>query len=492
MRTTNNTKKGQLTLQLLIFGGVAVIFLAGFLIWLDSASKSTIRNLDKAQAFVVAEAGIEYYRWHLAHAPQDFSDGTSTPGPYIHDYTDKNGNVLGQFVLNITPPPFGSTIATIESKGKLSSDPTVEKTIKVRMGIPSFAKFAAVLNENVRFGPGTEVFGAVHSNSGVRFDGIAHNLVTSGLASYDDPDHSDTNLEFGVHTHVNPPPGTGTTSSFRPLEAPPNPVPDRPDVFLAGRQFPVPTVDFVGITQTLAQIKADAQAGGFYAPSSTAFGYDIQLKTNNTFDLYRVTGLVPSPSSDCAKSQTQGGGDQSGWGTWSIQAETFLGNNPIPANGLIFIEDDVWVKGQINASRVTIASARFPDNSATRSSITINDNLLYTNYDGRDAISLLAQKNINIGWVSQDILRVDAALMAQNGRVGRYYYNGFCAPYHARNTITTYGMIASAKRYGFAYANGTGYQTRNLIYDSNLLYGPPPSFPLTTDSYQTISWDETK
>ena len=53
-------------------------------------------------------------------------------------------------------------------------------------------------------------------------------------------------------------------------------------------------------------------------------------------------------------------------------------------------------------------------------------------------------------------------------------------------------MIGSYQRYGFAYTDGTGYQTRNLIYDVNLLYGPPPSFPLTTDTYQTISWEEVK
>ena len=53
-------------------------------------------------------------------------------------------------------------------------------------------------------------------------------------------------------------------------------------------------------------------------------------------------------------------------------------------------------------------------------------------------------------------------------------------------------MIASSQRYGFAYTDGTGYQTRNLVYDTNLLYGPPPSFPLTTDSYEVLSWKELK
>jgi len=53
-------------------------------------------------------------------------------------------------------------------------------------------------------------------------------------------------------------------------------------------------------------------------------------------------------------------------------------------------------------------------------------------------------------------------------------------------------MLGSSQRYGFAYTDGTGYITRSLIYDANLLYGPPPSFPLTADAYTPISWDELK
>jgi hypothetical protein len=143
-----------------------------------------------------------------------------------------------------------------------------------------------------------------------------------------------------------------------------------------------------------------------------------------------------------------------------------------------------------------VVSGRFPDNPATRSSITVTGNLLYTDYDGSNVLSLIAQNNINIGMVSETDLRIDAALFAQNGRVGRYYYRppggGFnrCSPYHTRNSITSFGMIGSYQRYGFAYTDGTGYQDRFIIYDANLLYGPPPSFPLTSDFYTIIYWNE--
>ncbi|HRY62721.1 MAG TPA: hypothetical protein P5056_03050, partial [Candidatus Paceibacterota bacterium] len=186
------------------------------------------------------------------------------------------------------------------------------------------------------------------------------------------------------------------------------------------------------------------------------------------------------------------------WGTWSIKTETFLDNYPFPANGLIFAEDDVWVNGQINGARLTIASGRFPENHGRETHITVNDNLLYTNYDGTDSIGLVAQGNINVGMISANTLRIDAALIAKNDRIGRYYYRPpsdnkeRCAPYHTRDTITLYGMIGTNKRYGFAYTDGTGYQTRNIIYDANLLFSPPPNLPLTNDQYQIVSWKEVK
>ena len=485
-------QRGIMTLQLVVFGGIAIIFLSGFVVWADALVRSVIRASDRATAFTVAEAGIEYYRWHLAHASQDYWDGngSSTPGPYAHPYYDKNGVQIGQFLLEITPPPSGSTVVTVKSTGRVLSDVLIKKIIMVRLGVPSFAKYAAAVHENVRFGQGTEIFGPVHSNGGVRMDGIAHNVVTSALPSYDDPDHTGA-VEFGVHTHVNPPPGSGINDSFRPQEAPPtSPVPTRSDVFLVGRQLSVPALDFAGVTQDLSEIRGSAIAKGFYASSSGAQGYEVVFKTNDTFDLFRVNSTT-TPPSGCYNSQSQ-----DGWGTWSINTKTLRGTYPIPANGLIFIEDNVWVKGTINSARVTVASARFPDAPATRSSITVNENLLYTNYDGQDVIGLIAQKNINIGLVSSSTLRVDAALIAQNGRVGRYYYlsptrfSNRCSPHHVKTQITTYGMIASNQRYGFAYTDGTGYQLRNLIYDSHLLYGPPPSFPLTSDTYEMISWDE--
>lgn len=465
-------REGELSLYVLIFSAVAVIMLTGFVGWAYTSTDAVFRYADRVSALEIAESGIEYYRWHLAHAPTDYQDGTGHEGPYVHSYYDRNGNQVGTFTLEITPPPLNSSIVYIKSTGKLISDPTIEKVIEARLGIPSFAKYATAVDADVRFGEGTEVFGPIHSNKGIRFDGVAHNLISSALFSYNDPDHTGVD-EYAVHTHISPidPYPTAT-------------LPIRTDIFKVGRMLEVPPIDFIGITQTLSQIASSSQESGFYRGDISGYGYEVVFNTANSFTLYNVTKLVSAPR-NC-------GASQDGWGTWSISSKTLLGSYPIPENGLMFFGDDVWVSGQINGARVLIAAARFPDNLSTRASITVNNDLKYTHYDGTDVIGLVAQKNFNVGLKSEDDLRIDAALIAQNGRAGRYYYNSACGAEYKRNTITLYGMIGSNQRYGFAYTDGTGYENRDIHYDGNLLYSPPPSFPLTTDPYQIIYWNELK
>lgn len=474
-------QRGLILVNTLVFASIATIILVGLTSWFGVTITSARDVVLREQAFQIAEAGVDYYRWHLAHWPSDYQDGTATSGPYAHQFYNRAGEHIGDFALTITPPPSGSTIVTVESTGSLVSNPAISRSVRVQLAIPSWAKFAVVSNSDVRFGVGTEVFGPIHSNGGIRFDGLAHNVITSARTSYDDPDHSGGN-EFGVHTHVSP---------TDPL--PPSVVPVRLDVFEAGRTFPVPSVDFNGITSDLATMKALAQSGGQYFAASGGIGYRMLLQTNDTFLLYRVNS-VTTPHSSCTNVN-----NETGWGTWTVNTETYLGTYAFPLNGIIFLEDHVWVSGQINTARISIVAGRFPDTPANRRNIIFTNDILYTNYNGTDVIALIAQNNILTGMASLSTLRVDAALIAQYGTVGRYYYRApywsfgnrpGCSPYHERTQLTLYGMIGSNLRYGFAFTDGTGYDTRIINYDANLLYAPPPEFPLTTDQYQVISWEE--
>ncbi len=485
-RINKNTKEtGTIIIQVIVFAGIVIAIIGAFSAWAGTTIKASRIAFNREQAFQTAEAGIDYYRWHLAHAPTDYTDGTGIAGPYAHNLKDKNNNTIGQFSLNITAPILGSTLVKIKSTGNSVFDSSYKRSILSSVAKPSIAKYAFAGNDVMRFGEGTEIFGPLHSNKGIRFDGIAHNIVTSGATTYNDPDHSG-GVEIGVHTHVRVPPATGVNNYYQLAESNPNSIPSRPDVFKAGRLISQPIIDFSGFTTDLAILKANAQSNGFYrnTAGSGYVGYHIVLRTDGTFDLYKINNWASLGS--CWSNTL----------SWSVGTQTFQGNYPYPTNGIIFMEDYIVVDGQINGNRLTITAADLPvpSNLNNYKDIIVNNDILYTSYDGTDSIGLIAQGGIMVGMISKDNLKIDGALIAQNKRVGRYYYTGWwkgCS-YKNRSVLSLYGMIASYQRYGFAYTDNTGYATRNISYDSNLLYAPPPNFPLTSDQYQILSWEEVK
>jgi hypothetical protein len=484
MQKLNN--KGYILVQVIIFGAVAVYLILGLVSWANLNLKAAKHTYNNELAMQIAEAGAEYYRWHLSHDPYDYQDGTGAPGPYVHNFLDGDGEVIGQYELNITPPVLGSTFVKITSKGTINADPNISRTVETILARPSFAKYVDLTNFLISYGGGAEVFGRIHSNKGVMFDGLAHNLVTSAVTEIDDPFHGGGN-EWGVHTHVPP------------VDLlPPTPLSIRTDVFESGREVGVPVVDFESISGNLAEIKTGAQEDGFYRASSGAQGYHIVFKTDDTFDLYLVDSFV-SPINDCDAFSSS----QEGWSTWSIETESLLGNFPNPNNGLIFIEDNVFVDGKIDSARLTVATAVFPDSPVNRKSIIVNNDLLYTNYDGQDVIGLIAQKDIIIGMVSDDYLEIQGVLIAQNGRFIRFYYpesgGGFsrCEPHQVKDTLSLYGSNSSNLEGWLYYGNPpypgeSGYLNYISIYDANLLYSPPPYFPITSDQYETLYWGEAK
>src|SRR3989344_6072485 len=332
--------KGMIVVQTMVFGVVVIVIIGALSGFAATTIKSGRITFNREQALQSAEAGIDYYRWHLAHASTDYQDGTGTVGPYVHDLKDKDGNNVGQFSLNIIAPVLGSTLVKIESTGVSIFDSSYPRKIQSKVAKPSIAKYAFAGNNAMRFGEGTEVFGPIHVNSGIRFDGLAHNVVTSGATSYIDGDSGTcTGNSFGVHTCLSPAD-----------PSPPSAIPPRPDVFEAGRLISQPTINFSGFTTALAILKANAIANGFYrdVAGSGFVGYHIVLKTNDTFDLYKINSWASVGS--CSGTSS----------SWSIGTQTLQGNYVFPTNGIIFIEDHVVVDGQIDGARLTITAADLP------------------------------------------------------------------------------------------------------------------------------------
>ena len=177
--------------SILIYNIVIIFIFSTVLLGLLAYATIQLRvirsDTSREQAFQIAEAGVNYYEWHLSNFNFDFWDGnaSTTPGPYVHNYTDTNTNqVIGEFSLNITPPAVGSTIVTVQSTGYTLSYPNTKRTISVRYGIPSLGKYAFLSNSYVHVGSSSTFYGQFASNSGIQFDGTATAAVTSARSTY--------------------------------------------------------------------------------------------------------------------------------------------------------------------------------------------------------------------------------------------------------------------------------------------------------------------
>ena len=392
-----------------------------------------------SQALNVAEAGINYYLWHMAHNPTDYKDGGTTPaaapyGPYVHNYYDVDGNPLGTYTIYVTPPANGSTIATVKSIGQVPNY-SGARTILAQLGQPSFSNYIFLSDTSLNFSPTSTTTGPVHSNGCVQFDGVNNGTVSSARA-----------------TCVN-----GTKGGVFGVGGP-----------ISQWSYPVPAISFSQVTANLNTLQTNSLPanGGVNVGVSGGIGWSLILKSDGTIDVYRVN------------SESSTGINQS-----------FVRNQTPPPNGVLFSPETVWISGTSFPGRITIVAAKLPDNSATRKSINIIGNLTYSAHDGTAAIGLIAQQDIFLPQYVPNTVNVDAALLAQYGSVGYDTANG-----GLKNSFTLYGAAAqSLNNYGFKTTGCggycTGFPTTAYNFDSNLIYAPPPQFP-TTGNYSVLNWRE--
>lgn len=476
-------------------------------------------NIQSQQSFNIAEAGINYYLWHMAHNGTDYKDGGTTPatpdatlgyGPYVHTYRDSNAKDIGTFTLWIKPQGNGSTIAAVRSIGKAAGS-NITRTVQAQIGAASFASYGLVADTEFWFGSNESANGPIFSNVGVHMDGPSSDVVSSANASYtpqgkyggDGASHAGVWCDTSV---TNPNCNTRDKSNWL---------------------YPKTSVDFNQVSGSLCTMKktalADYSATASIASQATACsqtpttrtnayipqyatngsfsstqGYLIQLNNNSTYDLYKVSG-------ENDRKTTYGA---------ALTTTSVATAIDIPPSGVIFAEDNVWVRTNSTFhGRVSIASGRLATTSST--DITIVDQMLYSTKNGSDAIGLIAEKNVLVAPYAPPAsgsfsFEIDAAALAQSGSVTwpRYYdgtstcTTGWTA---ANQTFTFYGSVATRQDWTWNYSSGglcgdmvkdtttnkyySGVERTTTSYDYNLQYAPPPSYPVT-GSYDILSWRE--
>ena len=491
-KKTNYSFRGSAIVYALVIMTIVIILLTSILQYVVGQMNFSSNRIEKEKAFQIAEAGVYYYRWYLAHQTagmttaqlEDFWTSEAPGGMKEYDemeYKDPETNVgIGRYQIEVTKASSNSTSVTAKVTGWTYKEAATKRVVQIRFRRPSWSEYIFLSDSFLNFGNQSEVYGKVFSNNGIRFDGLAHNTISSLLPSFNDPTYGGNRLEFGVHTTVNPTdPGAPT------YPWPDGTVPNRPDVFMGGRAFPVPKISFTGVATDLAYMKSQAQAGfGKYFDNS-GLGRRITLKSGGTYDMCIVNTANAQLHTISKYSKINCSTGNVVSGTCTTCSGQCLCNYSIVNYGVVFVEDNAWVEGSIDNKRLTIAAANL-SGSGSLSDIYIgisNNNLRYAAYNCDNILGLVAQRDIRVLNACPTNFIIDAALLAQTGTVG-INDNGFSG----KDSLTFNGAIASFLQPYFAHGI-SGFAERLYNFDNNLLYCPPPYFPTGTE-YSIDLWDE--
>lgn len=472
-------KKGSALAYMLVIMTAVMIIMVSMLGYISSQLKFSFNRVEKEKAFQIAESGIYFYRWYLAHETsgktaqqiEAFWNGTVLGDPTAYE-ADYEG--IGKYSIEVTRPNSGSTIVIVKSTGWTYKMPNVKRTVQVRFRRPSWSEYVFLSNSFMNFGNLSVVYGKVHSNSGIRFDGTAYNTVSSLLPRFDDPSHGGSALEFGVHTHW---PSADPSAPSYPW--PSGTVPTKSN-FIGGREFPVPEVSFSGVTADLANMKTEAQAGFGRYFDSTGLGRKITVKSDGTYDVCTVARANLNTLAISRYLASDGVSECN-----NCSGSCSPSNYPIIDNGVIFVEDNIWLEGYINNKRLSVVAANL-SGGGDQADIYIgisNSNLRLAAYDCSNMLGLIAQRNVLVLNDCPDNFVIDAALLAQTGFVG-INDNGFSS----KTSITFNGAIASYLQPFFQHGV-SGFDDRKYYFNNNLLYCPPPYFPTGTE-YTIDLWEE--
>jgi len=481
-------ERGALLVVILVFGAALFTMLVGYTNYAVNQFRLQQYQVDREQAREIAEAGINYYKWYLAHNPDDVMHGTGVPGPYVIPYEDPELGAIGEFSLDITSTEYCGSISSIEitSVGSTYSNPSNQRTVYARYARPTVAEYAYIINSNVWAGSDRTIIGPYHSNGGVRMDGTNNSTVTSGQSTWN------CTSTFGcIPSQSN---ADGVIGSG------PN-----DDLWT----FPSTPINFTGLTVDLVAMKDRAEnQGGVYIPPSSGYGYRMIFEADGDIEVREVDDTYSYDAYNSAD----------GWHTERniIDDDSFYASYTLDPNcPLIFVEDNVWLEGEV-PMRVSLAAADVASASVDPT-LVLNDNLTYTS--SSSGLLAIAEEDVLIGVDVPEDMTVEGIFVAQNGRFGRnhyersglpqtcarmgwsFWYGWSCIEWFEpfrydvfKDSLTINGTIVSNGRVGTQWVNGgvqtSGFSNRYNTYDRELVANPPPLAPNTSDDYQFIEWRE--
>lgn len=480
---TKQMQRGSILVITIVFMGVFAVLFSSLVAYLVMVYRYVDMRTESEQAFQIAEAGIEYYRWHLAHWPDDIQDGTGAPGPYVHVYEDPESGPIGEFSLEIGGEVLCGKVQVIHatSTGYTYADPENTRTIVGKIARPTVADYSYIVDSHVYAGSSRIVLGPYHSNGVVRMDGDNRSAVTSKVTTAD----CATVGLGGCAGTINGVYGAGT----------------HPEWWRSGQQ----EIPFSNFDYDFDAMAGVANAQGIYLPKvsndTTSYGYYLELKDDRTVDIYEVTGIwsmVTSKLGNNATTTVPELVDDPGAGRALSTYRTFIENRPIPQScPLIYVSDRTWIEGEVSGKVTVVAN----DTGAASPDVFLQDNITYSTTTGADGLTVLAEQHLLIPLYVPNDMTISGIFFAQKGAYGRNWYedDGNCStctsvnPYDAykeQHSLTTNGTVVSKLRTGTQWGTVQGFENRYDNYDRNLAKSPPPMTPFTSPDFRFIEWRE--
>jgi Tfp pilus assembly protein PilX len=448
------------------------------------------RDMDYTESLAVAEAGLNQYLWMVAQGLSSEVNDFAIPGSTGSDdhketYTLNGDTASGTYTMEVTAPwtdDDDSTI-TVDVTGYSDADPTVSRTVSAHIGRPAFSEYVLLVDDAVYIGgapddPDRQWYGKTHSNTGIRIETYNINdTITCARSSYN----------YGGSTKP------GVWSDYI----------SGSDPSRALWNFPVPPVDFDTVTSDFVRLseKATGNANLPYVNpvGNNEHGWYILLLPGEKYKVAQV-------SDEYENKNYSSGYNRGGYLTYG----SFSSVRDYPDDGVIYVNDNVWVQGANLDGHITIASSGQlnPSGKTAATSINIIGDITYSAKDGTVSVGLIAQNNVKIpmyapmgavGTMGTSLsspgnidMEIDAALIAQEGAefVSRDSSSNPWGP--RRRLLTFYGSVSSRGTPTRATTSGTtycGFAEGANSYDRFLLNNPPPYFP-TIGSYQILDWRE--
>jgi|GEM_PF-1430305 len=393
----------------------------------------------RTQAMHIADAGVNEFLYQLS---EDYGYWKNPSNPAV-------GRTLGPINMDggtwkvVATAPTNSEPLRITSTGTLANGS--KRTINATVRFPTFADYVVLVDEGpYSIGPGATFYGKVRCNGNISNSGVITGLAEAG----------------------------GTCSAGNSFAS----------NYPGGYKNKVGFVDFTQLTTDMDKMKGVAIASGTYYGVSGVLGYKITL-SGSTASIVKVTAVN--------KKKPYVGTDPPLGKLTTVN----VGTVPIPADGVFYFDDDVWVEGNYSA-QVTVVSKK---------NIWCPGNLVPTDTDSNTTCGLVAEEQILFPWWYETMDNnqvVQAATLSQSAGIGpstttlqrwdtsynpdRWVdYTPSSSGYKA--SITLKGSRAMVSMIGFS----AGYDARNFNMDPRLENHPPPLYPMIRDgSLRVDTWLE--